>query len=304
MSDFTSNFWSWWIIAISVGGIVWCFWLLTKNKNTHVPVNEQGKPMQHIWDGDLQELNNPMPRWWISMFYITLFFAVAYLALYPGLGVFKGLLGWSQTGQYDTEMAQAKQQYGPLYDKYLKQDLVALAADNKAMKTGERLFVNYCSVCHGSDARGARGFPNLRDNDWLYGGEAETIQTTIMYGRNGVMPAWQDALGGDEGVDQVAAYVMGLSGRDQDAGLAQKGKEKFDMLCVACHMPDGTGNHAIGAPNLTDNIWLYGGTPSAIKRSIAAGRNGHMPAHSEFLGEARVHVLAAYVYSLSHENKE
>ncbi len=169
------------------------------------------------------------------------------------------------------------------------------------MKTGERLYVNYCAVCHGSDARGASGFPNLRDNDWLYGGEPENIKTTLMYGRAGAMPAWEAPLGGEEGVNQVANYVMGLSGRSVDEDLAAKGKEKYDMFCVGCHMPDGTGNQAIGAPNLANNIWLYGGTPSAVKHSIAKGRNGLMPAHGEFLGEAKVHVLSAYIYSLSHK---
>lgn len=303
MSDFTSSFWSWWVIAISVGGIVWCYWLLTKNKNAPIPVDEQGKATHHVWDGDLRELNNPMPSWWITMFYLTILFAVGYLILYPGLGTFKGLLGWSQKVEYETEMAEAKAQFGPLYDKYLKQDMIALAADDNAMKTGERLFVNYCAVCHGSDARGAKGFPNLRDSDWLYGGDPETIKTSIMYGRNGVMPAWEAPLGGSEGVTQVASYVMSLAGRDMEAVQVQKGKEKFDMFCVGCHMPDATGNQAIGAPNLSDKIWLYGGTPSAIEHSIAAGRGGHMPAHSDFLGAARVHVLAAYVYSLSQESQ-
>ena len=171
------------------------------------------------------------------------------------------------------------------------------------MHTGERLFVNYCSVCHGSDARGAKSFPNLRDNDWLYGGSPEAIKASIMHGRTGAMPAWEGALGGEKGIDQVAEYVQQLAGREIDADLAALGKAKFDMFCVACHMPAGTGNQAIGAPNLTDNIWLYGGSPKAIKQSIAKGRTGRMPAHAEFLGEAKVHILAAYIYSLSNEKK-
>ena len=301
MSDFTSNFWSWWIIAIAGGGILWCFWLLLANKKGKLPSGGQAEATGHVWDEDLQELNNPLPRWWIIMFYITLAFGVIYLALYPGMGKFKGLLGWTEKGQYEDEIAAANTKYGPLYDKFLKQDIVALAADDDAMKTGERLYVNYCSVCHGSDARGARGFPNLRDDDWLYGGSPEAIKTTIMNGRNGAMPSWEAPLGGDAGVEQVANYVMTLSGRDADKALAAKGKEKFDMFCVACHSADGTGNQAMGAPNLTDNIWLYGGSLSAIKQTIAKGRNGLMPAHADFLGEAKVQVLAAYIYSLSNE---
>ena len=269
MSDFTSNFWSWWIIAIAGGGILWCFWLLLANKKGKLPSGGQAEAPGHVWDEDLQELNNPLPRWWIIMFYITLAFGVIYLALYPGMGTFKGLLGWTEKGQYEDEIAAANTKYGPLYDKFLKEDIVALAADDDAMKTGERLYVNYCSVCHGSDARGARGFPNLRDDDWLYGGSPEAIKTTIMNGRNGAMPSWEAPLGGDAGVEQVANYVMTLSGRDADKALAAKGKEKFDMFCVACHSADGTGNQAMGAPNLTDNIWLYGGSLSAIKQTIA-----------------------------------
>ncbi len=301
MSDFTSNFWSWWIIAIAGGGILWCFWLLLVNKKSKLPSGGQAEATGHVWDEDLQELNNPLPRWWIIMFYITLAFGVIYLALYPGMGTFKGLLGWTEKGQYEAEIAAAEATYGPLYDKFLKQDIAALAADDDAMKTGERLYVNYCSVCHGSDARGARGFPNLRDDDWLYGGSPEAIKTTIMYGRTAAMPSWEASLGGDAGVDQVTNYVMTLSGRDADKALAAKGKEKYDMFCVACHSADGTGNQAMGAPNLTDNTWLYGGSASAIKRSIAKGRNGMMPAHADFLGEAKVQVLSAYIYSLSNE---
>jgi len=299
MSDFTSQFWSWFIIAVVCCGIVWLVMLLRGNSKT---TGKIGVPTGHVWDEDLQELNNPLPRWWLIMFYITIVFAMGYLVLYPGLGSFKGVLGWSETGQYDIEVAEADAEYGPLFEKYLKEDLTVVAADPKAHKMGERLFVTYCAVCHGSDARGARGFPNLRDNDWLYGGKPENIKTTIMYGRQGTMPAWEGPLGGEEGVNNVATYVMSLAGRKVDEAVAAKGKEKFDLFCVGCHMPGGTGNQMVGAPNLTNNIWLYGGSPSVIKRTIAKGRSGKMPAHSEFLGEAKVHLLAAYVYSLSNES--
>jgi cytochrome c oxidase cbb3-type subunit III len=301
MSDFTSNFWSWWVIAIAGGGIVWCFLLLMANRKGKLPSSGQAEATGHVWDEDLQELNNPLPRWWIIMFYLTLAFGVIYLLLYPGMGTFKGLLDWTEKGQYEAEIDSANAKYGPLYDKFLKQDIAALAADDDALKTGERLYVNYCSVCHGSDARGATGFPNLRDHDWLYGGSPEAIKTTIMDGRKGAMPSWEAPLGGDAGVEQVANYVLTLSGRDADKALAAKGKEKFDMFCVACHSADGTGNQAMGAPNLTDEIWLYGGSLSTIKKTIANGRNGVMPAHADFLGEAKVQVLAAYIYSLSNE---
>ena len=301
MSDFTSDFWSWWIITIVVGGIVFCIWLLLANKKSTLPAGGTAEATGHVWDENLEELNNPLPRWWIIKFYITIVFGIAYLALYPGLGTFEGVLGWTEKGQYEAEISAADTRYGPLYDKYMNQAIPAVAADDDAMKMGERLYVNYCAVCHGSDARGASGFPNLRDSDWLYGGTPEAIKHSLLYGRQAVMPAWQAVLG-DEGVDQVTNYVRQLSGMSADDALAAEGKQKFETNCAACHMADGTGNIAMGAPNLTDEIWLYGGSPRAIKETIVKGRNGVMPAHAEFLGEAKVHILAAYVYSLSHES--
>ena len=302
MSDFNSEFWSWFISAIALGGIVWLLFLLQINlKGAKLAKGEEAKPTGHVWDEDIQELNTPLPRWWLYMFYITIVFGVVYLVLYPGLGSYPGLLNWTSVSEYETEVEQANAKYGPLYEKYLGEDLAVLASNDDAMKTGERLYVNYCSVCHGSDARGAKGFPNLRDTDWLYGGDPAVIKASIMDGRTGAMPAWKDAIGGDEGVAEVAEYVQQLAGRDVKAELADAGKAKYDTFCVACHRPEGTGNIAMGAPNLTDNVWLYGGTSKAIKQSIAEGRAGRMPAHAEFLGEAKVHILAAYVYSLSQE---
>jgi cytochrome c oxidase cbb3-type subunit 3 len=185
-----------------------------------------------------------------------------------------------------------------LFEKYRDMDIVAVADDEQARRMGERLFVNYCATCHGSDARGARGFPNLRDNDWLYGGDPAHIEQTILDGRNGVMPAWEAALGGAEGVADMTEYVFSLSGRNADNAAVLRGKEKYAQLCVACHGMDGTGNQALGAPNLTDNIWLYGGTSTSVMESIAKGRNGQMPPHRDFLGEDKSHLLAAYVYGL------
>ena len=301
MSDFTSDFWSWWIIAIVLGGIFWCIWLLMANSKGKLPAGGTAEATGHVWDENLEELNNPLPRWWIIKFYITLVFGLAYLVLYPGLGTFSGILGWTEKGQYEAEVSAAETRYGPLYDQYLKQSIPEVAANEDAINMGERLYVNYCSVCHGSDARGATGFPNLRDNDWQYGGNPTAIMHSIWYGRTAVMPAWEVPLGGEEGVDQVATYVMKLAGREVDEDKAARGKQQYDTLCVACHGAEGTGNIALGAPNLTNNIWLYGGSPRLIRESIAKGRNGVMPAHGEFLGEAKVHILTAYIYSLSHE---
>ncbi len=297
MADFTSGFWNWYIIIPTVGGIIACF-LLIRWMSTGIKAEEQGKEMGHVWDEDLVELNNPLPRWWLNMFYITLFFGIGYLALYPGLGTFAGLLGWTSTGQYQQEMDVADAKYGPLFSKYASMDIVSVAADAGARQMGERLYASYCATCHGSDARGARGFPNLRDNVWLYGGDPEVIKQTILDGRAGVMPAWEEALGGESGVSDMVEYVFSMGGRKVDQAAADRGKEKYVMLCVACHGADGTGNQALGAPDLTDNVWLYGGSRKSVTESLVNGRNGVMPPHREFLGEDKVHLLAAYVYSL------
>jgi cytochrome c oxidase cbb3-type subunit 3 len=300
MSDFTSGFWNWFIILVVVASIAALFWLISWSAKGKPSKNAEGKveTMGHVWDENLEELNNPLPRWWLIMFYLTLFFGIAYLILYPGLGTFRGVLGWTQIDQYQKEIEHANKTYGPLYNRYLDEEITALVNDPDAIKIGARLYSTYCTTCHGSDARGVRGFPNLRDNDWLYGGTPEKIQESIMNGRQGMMPAWESTLGHD-GVFQVTEYVRSISGRDVDSVVAYQGKQIFDQNCAVCHGADGKGNQALGAPNLTDNIWLYGGTQKQIFQSIAAGLNGVMPAHGEFLGKAKVHLLAAYIYGLS-----
>ena len=298
MADFTSGFWSWFIIVPTIVGILALFWLNRWMTTPRRKGEESAKTTGHVWDDDLRELNNPLPRWWLNLFYITLVFGLGYLILFPGLGTFAGVLGWSQQDRYEREIAAAEERFGPLYEKYLREDLVQLAGNPEALKTGERLFVNYCTTCHGSDARGATGYPNLRDHDWLWGGTPEAIKASIMEGRSGAMPPWGAALG-REGLFNVSEYVLSLSGKRVNETAAAAGKEKFQQLCVACHGSDGKGNTALGAPNLTDDVWLYGGTQRAVTDTIALGRNGRMPAHKEFLGEAKAHLLAAYVYSLS-----
>jgi cytochrome c oxidase cbb3-type subunit 3 len=247
----------------------------------------------------LQEFNNPLPRWWLWLFYITIFFAIGYLIIFPGMGSFQGAAKWSQAEQYNAEIQEADSKYGPIFSGYAKRPIPELAKDAKAMATGQRLFLTYCSTCHGSTATGASGFPDLTDKDWLYGGDPETIKTTILDGRNGVMPPMGAGLP-DEQLDQLVAYVLSLSGREADPAKVEAGKTQFQALCVACHGPEGKGNSAAGFPNLTDKVWLYGGSPGTIKETIKLGRNGVMPAHREFLGEEKVHLLAAYVYSLSN----
>ncbi|WJW75637.1 cytochrome-c oxidase, cbb3-type subunit III [Thiohalobacter sp. IOR34] len=300
MNDFTfsSEFWNWWVILLTVGNILACWWLIVWTSKKRAGEAAAGEVTGHTWDETLQEFNNPLPRWWLWLFYGTLIFSAAYLVLYPGLGSFQGVLGWTEENQYDAEMQAAAAKYDPIFARYAQQDIASLAKDRQAVKIGQRLFLNYCSVCHGSDARGTRGFPNLTDNDWLYGGDPATIEKSILDGRQGAMPAWKDALG-EQGVDEVAEYVLSLSGRKVDSAKAEAGKVRFETMCAACHGMDGKGNPALGAPNLTDNIWLYGGSPGTVRKTIAGGRNGRMPAHREFLGEDKVHLLAAYIYSLS-----
>jgi cytochrome c oxidase cbb3-type subunit 3 len=299
MADFVSGFWKWYIFVAVVLSIAACFALIIWMSGGRKP-GQKVETMGHVWDDDLAELNNPLPMWWLYMFYITLVFGIAYLFLYPGSAIFSGAFKWSEVGQYEQEMKVAEQKYGPLFEKYRTEDLKLVAADPEALKIGKRLFMTYCTACHGSDAGGGPGFPNLRDKDWLYGGEPETVKASIMNGRSGAMPAW-GAMLGTEGVLNVSEYVMSLSGRTVNADAAAAGKEKFQQICAACHGADGKGNKALGAPNLTDNIWLYGGSQAAIIKTITDGRNGRMPAHGEFLGEAKVHLLAAYVYSLSNQ---
>ncbi len=306
MSDFVSGFWGFYVLVISVVSVIACAVLLKMQsvvRKGEAPVETTG----HVWDEDLREYNNPLPRWWAWLFYITVVFGLAYLVLYPGTGIFGGLLGWSTRGAYEQEKASAEAVYGPLYDQFLKQDLPAVAANAQARDMGMRIFLNNCAQCHGSDAGGAKGFPNLRDQDWLYGGEPEQIKQSIAEGRDGVMPPMGPALG-DDGMTKVVNYVRSLSGQQHDAKLAAAGKETFGTLCAACHGPDGKGMAALGAPNLTDNIWLYGGGEQTIIETIAKGRGGNavvagmsrMPAHKDLLSEGKIHLVAAYVWSLSH----
>jgi cytochrome c oxidase cbb3-type subunit 3 len=297
MADFVSGFWKWYIFVIVVLSFVFCFALIIWMSRGRKP-GEKVQTMGHVWDETLEEYNNPLPMWWLYMFYITLFFGIAYLLIYPGSGVFAGTIQWSEVGQYEKEMQAAEQKYGPLFEKYRAQDIKQVADNAEAQKMGRRMYLTYCTVCHGSDAGGGPGFPNLRDHDWLYGGEPAAIKASIMNGRNGVMPPMGAALG-PEGVHNATEYVMSLSGRKVNVDAAQAGKEKFEQICAACHGKDGKGNQQIGAPNLTDSTWLYGGSQAAIMKTINEGRSGRMPAHGEFLGEAKAHLLAAYVYGLS-----
>lgn len=297
MNEFTSGFWSAYIAILTIASILACGLLLWKLSSKRLPAGQKADVMGHVWDEDLQEYNNPLPRWWMWLFWITLAFGAIYLVLYPGLGSYAGILKWSSTGQFEKEQAHAAERFEPTFAQYTAMDIPAVAADPKAREMGQRMFLNYCAQCHASDARGSRGFPNLADKDWLYGGTPEAIVATIEQGRSGIMPPWSHL--GEEGVRNVAHYVLQMAGRTHDNLRAVQGKDLFATNCAACHGADGTGNQALGAPNLTDDIWLYGSGESAITESISKGRNGQMPAWGEFLGPNKTHLLAAYVYSLS-----
>lgn len=304
MSDFVHDGWSIYIAIITLASLIACAVLLKALSTQKLTPGEKAGTTGHAWDEDLQEWNNPMPGWWMWLFYITIVFALVYLVLYPGLGSYQGYLGWSSTGQYRDEQKAAAATYGPVIDRFLKQDAVAVAADPQAREIGQRLFLNYCAQCHGSDAGGSRGFPNLRDADWLYGGNAEAIRTTIVGGRNGVMPPMGAALGGGEEVRDVVHYVLSLAGRTHDGLRAQRGKPKFAATCAACHGAEGKGNFQLGAANLTDDVWLHGGTEAAITETIVRGRISQMPAHGAFLDDGKIHLLTAYVLGISGQARK
>jgi cytochrome c oxidase cbb3-type subunit 3 len=299
MSQFSSSFWDVYISVITLVSVIACGVFL-KMQSVRRVAGGAKQTTGHTWDEDLGEYNNPLPRWWMWLFYLTIAFALVYLALYPGLGSWKGLLGWSEVGQLKQEDAAAEAKYGPIYEKFAAQDVVALSKNADALAIGQKLLLNNCAQCHASDGGGSRGFPNLTDNDWLYGGDPKTIEQTVSDGRNGVMPPWGPVLGAD-GVKDVASYVISLSGGAADSIRVARGREIFGKTCVACHGPEAKGTQALGAPNLTDKTWLYGGGEPTVVETITNGRNGHMPAWKDILGPAKIHLLTAYVYSLSHQ---
>ena len=299
MSDFTSNFWSIYVAGITLAGIIACallLWLTSRKKIESAADNTTG----HVWDVDLREMNNPMPRWWMWLFVITIVFAFVYLAAYLGLGTFKGQLGWTQVGEYQAEVDKANAELQPLYARFDSMKTEDIAADQAAMAIGERLFMNNCAQCHGSDARGSKSFPNLSDKDWLHGGTPDDIRKTIHDGRVGVMPPMAAAVGSPDDVRNLAQYVLSLSGSPHDSLKASLGKAKF-TACAACHGMDGKGMTAMGAPNLTDDIWLHGWGEAAIVAMINDGKTNQMPAQAGKLTDQQINVLTAYVWGMSNK---
>jgi cytochrome c oxidase cbb3-type subunit 3 len=303
MSDFVSSGWAWYVAAIVVFGLVYCLVVLVGAARHKVVYDAQGnvdKTTGHVWDGDLQELNNPLPRWWLVLFILTLVFAVVYLALYPGLGVYQGKLNWSAVGQLQNENRKAEDAQSLVYAKFEGKSVEDLSRDPAAQAIGERLFLNSCAACHGSDAKGSKSFPNLTDSDWLYGGSPDKIIETIHAGRKGMMPPMAAAVGGPDEVRQVAHYVLSLSGSAHNAVLAAQGRAKFNAACAACHGAEGKGNQALGAANLSDKIWLHGWGEEAIIRAVNNGITNMMPAQSPRLSDEQIRVVASYVWGLSN----
>jgi cytochrome c oxidase cbb3-type subunit 3 len=299
MSDFTSNFWSIFVAAVTVVSILACLlllWFSGKARAMTASDNTTG----HVWDGDLREMNNPLPRWWAWLFVITIVFAFIYLALYPGLGTFGGKLGWSSTGQHQAEVEKGNAEVAPIYAKFAAMKPEVVSKDAQGMAIGERLYMNNCAQCHASDARGNKGFPNLTDSDWLHGGTPDKIKETLTLGRMGNMPPMAAAVGTAADIKNVAQYVLSLSGSPHDSLQASLGKAKFGV-CAACHGADGKGNQALGAPNLTDDIWLHGYGEAAIIAMVNNGKVNQMPAQADKLTEAQIHVLASYVWGMSNK---
>lgn len=300
MSDFFSSGWGIYIALVTGVGIIWCLYLLFSQRKTNVTYEADGSVADtgHVWDDDLRELNNPLPRWWMWMFLLSCAFAIVYLILYPGMGTYEGTLGYTTRNAHDASVVQANQQLKPVYAKYMSMDAKQVAADPAAREMGQRLFLNHCAQCHGSDAGGSKGFPNLADTDWLYGGDIQDIKQTLIGGRAGVMPAFAHLESTQ--VSDVANYVRNLSGLAADQIKVGRGAEVYKANCAACHGAEGKGMAAMGAPNLTDKVWLYGGSEATIVETVLKGRNGMMPAHETILTPEKIHLLTAYVWGLSN----
>ena len=296
MSDFVNPGWAWYVAGLTILSLLFCVFILVVASKRQVMASDNSTG--HVWDEDLREMNNPLPRWWMWLFVITVVFSALYLALYPGLGSNPGTFNWTSSGQWQAEQDKAHSAMAPVYARFKSLSAAELAKDPAAMGIGERLFVNNCAQCHGSDAHGSKGFPNLTDSDWLGGSGPEYIAKTVTGGRTGMMPPMAAAVGTPEDVRNVANYVLSLSGSAHNNLAAELGKPKFGV-CAACHGADGKGNQALGAPNLSDKIWLHGWGEEAVINMVNAGKVNVMPAFEARLSAEQIQVLAAYVWSLS-----
>ncbi|TVS17635.1 MAG: cytochrome-c oxidase, cbb3-type subunit III [Gammaproteobacteria bacterium] len=290
-----STGWSLFVIIVTLGMLAGFSWLVLNTRRIQDP-DGANKLNDHEFDG-ITEYDAPMPEWFTWMFLGSIAFALVYLLLYPGLGNFPGLLGWSSTGALEQDQRRADARFAPLFERYLRTPVEELAENPQAIRMGQRLFGNYCSQCHGTAAQGAPGYPNLTDGHWAWGGDPEQIRATLVNGRQAAMPAWGPVLG-DDGIHDTTEFVVSLADRDHDAEAAARGAEHYAQNCVACHGPEGRGNSALGAADLTTGVYLYGGSRETIAASLRNGRNGMMPAQTGLLDEARIHILTAYVYGL------
>lgn len=291
-----SNAWSWFLIIGTIATLLACFWLVAWTNRQRASEEEIAEAESHIWDEDVRELNNPLPMWWLWLFIITIVWSIGYLVYYPGLGNYEGIGSWGQEQQWADEVAAAEAEYGPIFAAYGQMDVTELVNNPGALDIGFSLYQNYCAQCHGSTAQGARGFPNLADDEWLYGGDPNAIEISIMQGRTGVMPPLNTVFGSDEAIEEMVRYTQNMvDGMDVNSSA----HTHYMQLCVACHGPTGEGMAALGAPSLVDDVWLYGSSPAEIRRSIVEGRIGAMPGHANLIGPDRGRILAAYVYSLS-----
>lgn len=299
MSDFLSGSWSYFIAIIALAGIAFCVWLLFTQRRWLGHEVKESENTGHVWDGNLTELNNPVPRWW-TVFYLALcIFGLGYLVLYPGLGSFEGVLNYSTAESVKQDREAFNRQIQPVYARFESMPIPEMAKDSQAQDIGQRLFLNNCAQCHGSDAQGAVSFPNLTDGDWLYGGQPEQIVQTITKGRHGVMPSFAAQIKPDQARD-IAQYVRSLSGLAADPLRIVPGKRGFETYCTACHGVDAKGNQMIGAPNLTDGTWLYGSSEATIVQTILNGRNNQMPAQEGILTPEQIRLLVAWVWGRSN----
>ncbi|MBL8298520.1 MAG: cytochrome-c oxidase, cbb3-type subunit III [Rhodanobacteraceae bacterium] len=298
-----SSSWSWYVIVLVVLNLVGSVWLLwfTGKRRAGDPAPEQ---TSHYWDGDVTEYNKPMPRWWIVLFYLTIVFGTAYLLYYPGLGAWRGASGWSSQREHDAQRAENEARIAAAFAPYAEKSFEELARDPVARKLGQSLFASHCAACHGADARGARGFPDLTDTVWHWGGTPDDVLASVRDGRQAMMPPLASAFASDAEIDETVAYVRSLSGQQVDGQLAEKGAARFSALCSACHGAEGKGNPLLGAPDLSDSYWLYGGDVASVRTSVTTGRSGQMPAHGDLLGPARTRVVAAWVHARSSAAKQ